>query len=180
MLVIALTLTPAHGGPGDGRGRNVVQRVDNQADQQDDRRDAAEIVELVRSWNAAMAANNPTVALEVDARIFRWLEREIAESTRDLAEARGEAAASTRELRGSRRQVAAVGGAGNRVETRDDRRDRREHRVDLAQASQDLEQTKAVDARLSALQPAFRSGRATGGGRGEARSARPARRDGAP
>lgn len=163
MFVIALTLslTPAHAGPGDGRLRNTAQRADNQADQQDDRRDAAVIVELVDSWKRAIAAGDSGAALQTDARIFAWLEEEIAESSRDLAEARRETAASRRETRGSRRQAASQGGAVNRVETRDDRRDTTDDRVDTAQAAQDLEQTKAVQARLTALQPAFRDGRAT-------------------
>ena len=163
VVALALSLAPAHAGPGDGRVRNTVERLDNHADQQDDRRDAAAIVDLTRDWNAAIAAGQPAAALRVDQRIFAWLEQEIAESARDTAEARRESAASSRELRGSRRQTAAVGGAANRYDTRDDRRDRRDDRVDAAQAARDLQQTQDVYARLQALQPAFAAGRATPG-----------------
>lgn len=163
VLVIAMTLlaAPVHAGPGDGRVGTTVQRADNRADQQDDRRDAAAIVDLVSQWNSAIAAGKPAVALDADRRIFAWLDREIAESKRDSAEANREAAGSTRELRGSRRQTAARGGTVNRLETGDDRRDRRDDRVDAAQARKDLEQTIAIDGKLRAMQPSFQSGKAT-------------------
>lgn len=160
-ITLMLTLSSADAGPGDGRVRNTAQRADNRVDQADDKRDAASIVNLVKEWNSAIASGRKGAALDVDRRISGWLEREIDESTRDLAEARREASASSREFRGSRRQAVALGGGANRVEAADDRRDRRDDRVDLAQASKDLDQTKAVRARLIELQPLFRNGRET-------------------
>ncbi|MEM6929236.1 MAG: hypothetical protein AAF602_20015, partial [Myxococcota bacterium] len=119
MLAIALTLIAAptaHAGPAEAPARNAAQRVDNQRDQQDDRRDAAVIVDLVGDWKRSIAAGNRAAALQTDARIFAWLEREIAESERDAAEARRESAQSSRELRGSRRQGRRQGGAVNQLE----------------------------------------------------------------
>ena len=161
MLMITTFAPVAEAGPGDGRVLNAVERADNVRDQRDDRSDLRSLVQTIEMWNAAMVRQDSRAALAADARLFTWLDREIAESEREVAEARREPRRSSRELRGSRRETRYAPGPTDRYDRGDDRRDRRDARVDQAQARFDVARTRQIRDELRALQPDFERGRAS-------------------
>ena len=133
------------------RSRDRQELRQDKRQLKDDRRDAARTLGMLSDYDAAAAANDVPRLGALDVAFNEQLNQELAESSRQSAQARQEVRGDRRELGGDRREVRQ--NVGRRPGARrDDVRDQRDDRRDLADDRRDATQERLSQARLLEIQ----------------------------
>ena len=150
------------------RSSGSAESRDNARDLRDDARDLNQIVALVDDWHDAYKQDNKRAMSTADSSIRAWLNREISESSHEVAEANAERRGDQRDIAGNviSYAVATVTGHSKAArhelsELRDDCGELREDRRDVRTARIDVNRTRSISNELSKLETSFDRGVAT-------------------
>lgn len=146
LVALALLVSvPAFAGGGE-KARDKARVAEDRRETLGDRMDKARLDKAVDDWHAAVASKNGAAEKAADVEIWRWIRQERAENQVEVTEDR-------REVRASGAEAVGPG--------RDDQRDLKGDRVDLARERNDRRRTREIADALNTLQPAFDAGTAT-------------------
>ncbi|MCB9647875.1 MAG: hypothetical protein H6730_14895 [Deltaproteobacteria bacterium] len=162
LALVAPTAASAQDSAGNGREavHNAVERARDNRQSADDHVDLIRIADIVRDWEAAVAAKDKAKEKAADLRLQAWLRQELREERREAGQAAAERGQARAERDRSRRE-ARSGGAKDRADLRDDRRDLRDDRRDAREATVEVAVLKKTASELDELAPAFAKGTAT-------------------
>lgn len=153
--------------------RNAIEKAKDRQDLRQDRRqladdrwDAARAAKMLAEYDQAMAAKNVLKLGQLDGAFKLHLEREIAESKVESAQARQEVREDKAELRSDRRELRQDVALDRRPGVViDDAKDKAKDRVDLADDRRDVvkerlsrERLQAIAAQLAGLAGKFDAG----------------------
>ncbi len=159
VALFALDLNPAQAATSAAeRAEARVEASQSWADLAQDRDQLARLSQLIADWDRARASGSRAAERRADDALASWLDSELRERRRDLAQARAEVGRSATELQQEKRddgRVSARKASSERAQLADDARDLADDRADLARVQSDVQQLESIDRQLRTLRSRF-------------------------